>query len=86
MKYVRNNTIYAKKINDKWYILENDKRAVRELNEIGSLIWEALVEPCTIENIVGRICEEYKVEPRIAQKDALEFVIGYVKEGYIAEV
>jgi hypothetical protein len=45
MKYQRVTKIFAKKMNGKWYILEPNKKIIRELNEVGSFIWQQLVKP-----------------------------------------
>lgn len=83
MKYIRNNKLYTKRIKNKWYILEPNKKVMRELNEVGSTIWGALIKPCIIEDLVKQVCEKYSVEVAIAEKDIKKFVSEYVKDGYI---
>jgi len=86
MKYTRNNKIYTKKINNKWYILEKNKKTMRELNEVGSFIWELLVNVYSLENLVSRVCKEYQVKEEVAENDIQKFISEYVKEGYISTV
>lgn len=86
MKYLRNSTFYTKKIKNKWYILENNKKIMRELNEVGSLIWEMLAKPCTTEHLAHRVCREYNIESKIAEKDIQKFISSYIKEGYIIKM
>lgn len=86
MKYARNNKIYTKKINDKWYILEKNKKTMRELNEVGGFIWELLVDVYSIEVLVNKVCKEYQVKVEVAKNDIQKFISEYVKEGYINTV
>lgn len=83
MKYIRKNNIYTKKIGGKWYILENNKRTMRELNDVASFIWELLSKELTIEDLVKKVCKEYQVNVEVAKKDILKFITEYAKEGYI---
>jgi len=86
MKYTRNNKIYTKKINNKWYILEKNKKTMRELNEVGSFIWELLINVYSLKNLVSRVCKEYQVKEEVAENDIQKFISEYVKEGYISTV
>lgn len=83
MMYVRNGKLYSKRIKNKWYILEPGKEAMRELNEVGSLIWNLLKKPTGLNSLVQEICKDYSVEKDIAEKDVKKFISEYVKEGYI---
>jgi hypothetical protein len=86
MKYTRNNNIYTKKINNRWYILEKNKKTMRELNEVAGFVWELLVKACSFENLVNKVCKEYEVTPEVAEKDIQKFISEYVQEGYISTV
>ena len=44
------------------------------VNAIGSFIWDALQAPITIDELVGRITEEYEVDAATARADAEEFL------------
>lgn len=83
MKYVRNSKLFTKRIKDRWYILEPNKRVMRELNEVASTIWSVLSKPCSLEDLVRRVCKEFKVEATVAEKDIRKFISNYVKMGLL---
>ena len=44
------------------------------LNEVGSFIWKMLPEADNEEEIIGRILEEYDIEPEKAKEDVEKFL------------
>ncbi|MBZ0199312.1 MAG: PqqD family protein [Ignavibacteriaceae bacterium] len=44
------------------------------LNEIGKLIVKMLQGSSTVEQIVGKVCEEYDTDPRTAERDFEDFI------------
>ena len=86
MKFIRNKSIYSKKIEDKWYILESNKKVMRELNAVASLLWEMLEKPSTIEDLVKRICKEFAVDKVQAEQDTRVFIKQYLKEQLIQQL
>lgn len=51
-----------------------DMTKILNLNEIGVLIYNALLEQKPIDEIVLSITEQYNVSEEIAKKDTLEFI------------
>lgn len=86
IKYLRNKAIHAKAINNKWYILEPNKKIMRELNSVASLLWEMLEKPSTIEELVKRICKEFAVDKVQAEQDISVFIKQYLKEQLIQQL
>lgn len=86
MKYIRNKSRYTKKIGEKWYILEPNKKIMRELNLVASLLWEMLEKPSTIEELVKRICKEFAVDKIQAEQDTSVFIKQYLKEQFIQQL
>lgn len=86
MKYVRNQNFFTKLIDQTWYILERDKKTVRQLNEVASFIWEILTKPHSVDFIVNKICHNFQVEKQVAKRDVIQFLNQYVKEGLIQKV
>lgn len=83
MIYKRDNGIYSKNIQGKWYFLERNKKVMRELNEVGSFIWGLLGKECSFEDIVKKVSKEFNVGSKKIDGDIKKFIDGYVKEGYI---
>ena len=82
----RNNDFYTKKIKGRWIILEKNKRFVRELNEIGSLIRDIAEKPVSIKDIVIEIFSLYNGSEDKIRKDVKNFINKYLKEGFLIKV
>jgi len=76
---------FSKKINGSWIILEKDKQYVRELNEIGSLVWEYARKPATPEKIATKISRSYNQPYEKVLADVTAFVNDYLREGFFVE-
>lgn len=83
--FIRNKTLYAKKIKRQWFILEPNKKMMRELNEAASTIWEILAKPHSINEIIKQLCLKYDVEPKQAKMDVETFIKEYVRDGFVKE-
>jgi len=82
----RNKDVYTKKIKGRWIILEKNKRFVRELNEVGGLIWEMTKTPISIDKIASKISSIYKASVDKVKEDVEKFVKKYLKEGFLIKV
>jgi len=51
------------------------------LEATGQRIWECLAEPVSIARIVGRLVEEYDVEPGECERDVTAFVGELMENG-----
>ena len=83
MKYTRNTAIYTKKIKEKWYILEGDKKTMRELNEVASFVWELVAKAQSLDVLVSKVCKEYQVDEGVAKSDIETFLTEYKTAGFI---
>jgi len=54
------------------------------LDAVGSYIWELLVQPVSVKQIIARLLEEYEVEANTCQKDVLAFLNKMHAKGVIA--
>lgn len=83
MKYIRNKGIYSKKIEGVVYVLEPNKKYMRELNDVAGFIWDKLEKPISMEKLQAQVCKNYKVAQDRVAVDVKEFIDDYVKDGYI---
>ncbi|MBF0545524.1 MAG: PqqD family protein [Candidatus Riflebacteria bacterium] len=44
------------------------------LDPVGLVIWEALVEPCSIASLCDLLSERYEVEKTVCENDVLTFI------------
>jgi Coenzyme PQQ synthesis protein D (PqqD). len=53
------------------------------LNEMGTIIWEYIQEPITIQEIVDKILVEYEVDEETCYRDLVELVEEMSKNGLV---
>ncbi len=83
MQYQQSPLVYSKQIDGVWYILETNKKTVRELNELAGFIWLTLSSPQTSAEILERVCHIFSVDKKIAEQDLKKFLSSYVRDGYV---
>lgn len=79
----RNNSIYSKKIDNKWIILEKNKKYTQELNNTASFIWELCEKPIETGEIIQKICLEFDVDKNQAAKDVQNFIKEYLEKEFL---
>ena len=67
------------------YQKDNEENCIYTLNELGSFIWEKLVQPNSIQQLLSAVCAEYEADPEILASDLDRFLdemknIGAIKE------
>jgi hypothetical protein len=54
-----------------------------DLNEVGSRIWQLCDGTRTVRQIAARVVGEFDVDPRTAERDAVEFVEALFRDGLL---
>lgn len=73
----------SSKLNADTVILHFDKGAYFGLNEVGTVVWEALQTPQTINSLRDAIVSEYDVEVERCEQDVLKLLEKLHQEGLI---
>jgi len=55
------------------------------LNETGVRIWQLLGDGCKIDEIIQKICEEYKVSSASAEKSVSELIHKLIEEELLSQ-
>jgi len=66
IKYIRSDAVAARVIAGETLIIPvrggvGDLASIYSLNEVGTRIWELLAEPSSVEELAGRLEQEYEV-------------------------
>jgi len=78
----RSKEIAARVLDGEMMIMSARDSRLFNLNEVGTLIWQAADGATTLEEIVtGKICVEFEVEPQQALQDAEAFVRELAEHG-----
>ena len=66
-------------------IVALDDRSLQYLsaNPAGAVLWQALVEGTTREDLVGRLLEEFDVEETVAARDVDSFIVELTRLGLL---
>ena len=83
MVYIaRSREIAARELGGEMMIMSARTSTLFNLNEIGTMIWQAADGTTSLEEIVAqKICAEYEVEPAEALQDAESFVRKLAERG-----
>ncbi|MBM4440910.1 MAG: PqqD family protein [Candidatus Rokubacteria bacterium] len=64
-------------------LVSPDDSRLHTLNAVGTLIWEAADGRTAMDEIVGRVCEAFDVEPTVAALDVRGFVTTLSERGLL---
>lgn len=66
--------VVSRVIQERALVLDHTRDELRQLNEVGSLLWASLQEaPLSIEDLTGRVVERFEVEREEARADVIAF-------------
>ncbi len=74
MAYSLTEEFVWKEVGDQVVVLNLDSGVYYSLNPTGSRVWKGLMEQSSLEDIVGKLCDEYRVNEATARKDAEEMI------------
>jgi hypothetical protein len=75
-RYRKSESVVARKVGGEFILVPirqdaGDLSSIYTLNEVAAHIWELIDGSHSVEEIRGKIIEEYEVEPREAEEDIL---------------
>ena len=82
--FVRSREIAARALDGEMMIMSTRDSTLFNLNELGTIIWQAADGATSLEEIVAKkVCVEYEVEPAEALHDAEAFVRELADHGIL---
>ena len=82
--FARSREIAARALDGEMMIMSTRDSTLFNLNELGTIIWQAADGATSLEEIVAqKICPEYEVEPAEALTDAEAFVRELAEHGIL---
>jgi len=70
----RSKKVAARLLGEEMMIMSPRDATLFNLNEVGSVIWNAADGQTPLDEIVARLCDEFDVTPEMARQDAEAFV------------
>jgi Coenzyme PQQ synthesis protein D (PqqD) len=80
---VRREDVLTERVHEETLILDLAGDRCTRLNRSGSLLWEALVEPCSLAELAGRLERVFSLEGESALRDAEAFVRELSSRGLV---
>lgn len=89
--YVRSESVVSRVIAGETLIIPvrkgvGDLASIYSLNEVASVIWHAVSGPCSTEEIIRALQEEFAGEPEQIERDVRTFLDEMSSAGLINEV
>jgi len=70
----KNKEIAYRVIEDEAIILTPEDGMLHNLNPVATVIFESANGKRQVKDIIGKICEEFDIEERVAHRDCLNFI------------
>ena len=77
--------VFFKKIKDRYIIIKEGEKYIRQLNETGSLIWELIIRKKRVKDIIKKLVDIYEINIKQAETDVFLFIKKYLEEGILEE-
>jgi hypothetical protein len=89
--YRRSTAVVSRQISGETLVVPirgkvGDLASIYSFNEAGSVLWEALEQPRSLENLTSALCQAFEVEWDDARRDANAFVQEMQTAGLLSAV
>ena len=79
------DTVFAQEVDDEMVLLDMNSENYFGLDEVGTVIWQAMQETGSLKEVHAALLEQYDVKPEVLEKDLLNFV-EKLKESGLVEI
>lgn len=86
MKYIRNSKTISGRLHDEMVMMDLAQGKYFSLNPVATRIWELLEGPVAVEELCGRLQEEYDVDAGTCLEEVSGHLQEMVRLGLIFEV
>jgi hypothetical protein len=83
--YIRNNETISGRLNDELVMMDIPKGKYFSLNPVATHIWDLLEHPLSLEELCGKLIEEYEVDSVQCTKEVEVHLKEMNKLGLVAE-
>jgi hypothetical protein len=86
MSFYKKKDFLLKRVKDLYFIVNQKKGTIVNLNEVSFFIWNCLDKPLDVAGLVGLLTTEYDVNESEAKSDIEDFLEIALKSGIIDKV
>jgi len=84
-KYIRNSKTISGRLHDEMVMMDLDQGKYFSLNPVATRIWDLLEASLTVEELCGRLQEEYEVDEARCLEEVSEHILEMVRLGLVLE-
>jgi len=89
-KFVRNNNLVERKLGDETVLVPItqvgvDVQSIYSLNATAASIWEKLITPITIEELICLLENEYEADEGVIRKNVETIIDDFIQSSFISE-
>ncbi len=84
-KYIRNSKTISGRLHDEMVMMDLDQGKYFSLNPVATRIWDLLEVSLTVEELCGRLQEEYEVDAARCLEEVSEHIQEMVRLGLVLE-
>ena len=84
-KYIRNSKTISGRLHDEMVMMDLDQGKYFSLNPVATRIWDLLEVSLTVEELCGRLQEEYEVDAARCLEEVSEHILEMVRLGLVLE-
>lgn len=85
-RFIQNKKIIQSKIGDEVVMMDIDSGFYFGMNGVGSVIWQHLSTAISLEELVGNLMDEFKVDKQTCESDTMEFLNNLLEKKIIRVV
>ncbi len=82
----RNPKIIHSTIDDEIVLFSGDTNSYFNLNRTGSIIWELIENPISVQGLINQIAARFKIDPSEITSDVMEYIIPLENKGIIKKI
>ncbi len=85
-QFIQNKKIIQSKIREEVVMMDIDSGFYFGMNGVGSVIWQHLSNAITLDDLVCKLMEEFKVDKQTCETDTIEFLDKLLEKNIIKVV
>jgi hypothetical protein len=83
LQYQRDSRLPFQEIQGQAVVVVPARRELHELDETATFLWSQLARARSLEELVAALCEEFEVDPVVAESDVKEFLQHLEEKGLV---
>ena len=72
--YIQDKKIIQSKIGEEVVMMDMDSGFYFGINSVGSVIWQYLSEPISLDDLVEKLMEDFIIDKKTCESDTVEFL------------